>query len=190
MNDETNEIDELVRQCNKGNSGAQQQLYDRLASKLFAICLRYAKDRDEAKDILQDGFIRIFTKLKSFKFNGSFEGWAYRIVVNCAIERFRRTNLLYTVDEIRNYDTQLAAADVLSQISYDELLQMVHQLTPQYRTVFNLYAIEGYSHQEIGKMLNISENTSKSNLSRARGILQEKVEQLYGKRRNNTEILN
>ena len=177
--------DELVRLCKKNRPDAQLKVYNLLSSKMFAVCLRYAKDRTEAEDILQDGFLRVFTKIGLFDFKGSFEGWVRRVVVNCALERYRKQNLLYSVSEIADYDTHLVADDVLSEISADELMQMVQQLTPQYRTVFNLYAIEGFSHQEISKMLNISEGTSKSNLSRARCLLQEKVEALYGNRRKN-----
>lgn len=176
---ETLNLDELVRECQKGHAVAQRKLYERLASKLFAVCLRYAANRAEAEDFLQDGFVKIFTKIDQFKFNGSFEGWARRIMVNSAIESCRKMNMVFAVDEIKEYDTQFSADDALSRLSYNELLQMVQALTPQYRTVFNLYAIEGYSHQEIGQMLNITEGTSKSNLLRARNVLKEKVEALY-----------
>ena len=179
------DFDELVRQCKTKSVLAQQRLYKLLAPKLFGVCLRYAGNRAEAEDILQDGFVKIFTKIEQFDFKGSFEGWARRVMVNCALSQYRRESRLYAVDDIAEYDTQLSPDDVLSVISADELMQMVQQLTPQYRTVFNLYAIEGFSHQEISKMLNISEGTSKSNLSRARCLLQEKVEALYGSRRKN-----
>ena len=180
------DFDELVRQCKTKSVLAQQRLYKLLAPKLFGVCLRYAGNRAEAEDILQDGFVKIFTKIGQFDFKGSFEGWARRVMVNCALSQYRRESRLYAVDDIAaEYDTQLSPDDVLSVISGNELMQMVQQLTPQYRTVFNLYAIEGFSHQEISKMLNISEGTSKSNLSRARCLLQEKVETLYGSRRKN-----
>lgn len=183
------DLNEMVRMCKKGKRDAQQRLYKQLSPKLFGVCLRYAKDRTEAEDILQEGFLKIFSKIDTYRFDGSFEGWARRIVVNSAIERYRKMNLMYTVSEIREYDTQFSASDVLSEISYNELLDMIQELTPQYRTVFNLYAIEGYSHQEISKMLDISEGTSKSNLSRARCILQEKVEALYDRRQCNVKYL-
>lgn len=179
------DFDELVRQCKTKSVLAQQRLYKLLAPKLFGVCLRYAGNRTEAEDILQDGFVKIFTKIGQFDFKGSFEGWARRVVVNCALTHYRRESKLCAVPDIAEYDTQLSPDDVLSVISGNELMQMVQQLTPQYRTVFNLYAIEGFSHQEISKMLNISEGTSKSNLSRARCLLQEKVEALYGSRRKN-----
>lgn len=181
----TTDFDELVRQCKKNRRDAQSKLYKQLSPRLFGVCLRYAANRSEAEDILQDSFVKIFTKIRQFDFKGSFEGWARRVVVNCALSYFRRESRLYAVDDIAEYDTQLSPDDVLSAISGNELMQMVQQLTPQYRTVFNLYAIEGFSHQEISKMLNISEGTSKSNLSRARCMLQEKVEALYGSRRKN-----
>ena len=182
--------DELVRLCKRNRPDAQHKIYNLLSSRMFAVCLRYAKDRTEAEDILQEGFLRVFTKISQFDNKGSVEGWVRRVMVNSALERYRKQNLLYSVSDMGEYDTRLSSDDVLSEISAGELLQMVQELTPQYRTVFNLYAIEGYTHQEIGQMLNITESTSKSNLSRARCILQEKVEALYGQRRQDVKLLN
>jgi RNA polymerase sigma factor (sigma-70 family) len=185
----TLDLDELIKACKKNRPDAQKKLYEHFSGKMFGVCLQYAKDYTEAEDILQDGFIKVFTKISQFNFNGSFEGWVRRIMVNCALERYRKQNVLYPVGEIKQFDTQLAYNDVLSEISERELLGIIQQLSPQYKLVFNLYAIEGYSHQEIGEMLNISEGTSKSNLSRARVILQEKVKELYDERKQGAKLI-
>jgi RNA polymerase sigma-70 factor (ECF subfamily) len=156
---------------------------------MFGVCLQYAKDYTEAEDILQDGFIKVFTKISQFNDQGSFEGWVRRIMVNCALERYRKQNLLYSVSDITDYDHKMAYDDVMGEISSKDLLKLVQELTPQYKTVFNLYAIEGYSHQEIAEQLNISVGTSKSNLSRARVILQDKVEALYSEKQQDVKLV-
>ncbi|MCK5028941.1 MAG: RNA polymerase sigma factor [Bacteroidales bacterium] len=171
---------DIIKACIKGNRVAQNRLYQLFSDKMYGLCLRYAEDEDEAKDILQDGFIKVFLKLKQFNNKGSFEGWIRRIIVNTALERFRDKNYLFAV----NMANEIEAADksynhILSDLSANDLLKLIQELSPQYRMVFNLYAIEGYSHKEICKKLNIKEGTSKSNLSRAREILKEKVKKQY-----------
>ena len=142
---------------------------------MYGVCLMYSRDTEEAKDILQEGFIKIFQKLNQFSGKGSFEGWMRRIFINSALEKLRIKKAVLLADE----DMEVLAGEVddkiIDLLSAKDLLQMIQDLSPQYRLVFNLYAIEGYSHKEISKRLNISEGTSKSNLSRARSILQEKV---------------
>lgn len=146
---------------------------------MFGICLRYAKDYDDAQDILQDGFLKVYEKVGQFKFKGSFEGWIRKIMVNTALERFRiKYQMIDINDNIKEVDRK-AGNDIIADISAKELLKFVQELSPRYRAVFNLYAIEGYSHKEISGMLGISEGTSKSNLSRARAILQEKINKFY-----------
>ncbi len=169
---------DIIRESLKGNQMAQRLLYDTLAGKMYGVCMRFSKDKMEAKDILQDGFVKVFQNLKQFRFQGSFEGWVRRIIINTALERFRKED--YQTASIEDVDFQDPPGqdDVLSDLSVQELLGMIQDLSPQYRMVFNLYAIEGYSHKEISQMLNISEGTSKSNLSRARSILQEKIKRL------------
>jgi len=189
MSDTLKDLEDLVKDCKKNRPDAQRKLYERFSGKMFAVCLQYSKDYTEAEDILQDGFIKVFTKISQFDFKGSFEGWVRRIMVNCALERYRKQNLLYTVGEIRDYDSKLSCDDVMSEISSKELLNLIQELSPQYKMVFNLYAIEGYSHQEIGDMLGISVGTSKSNLSRARVILQDKVEKLYSERKQDVKLI-
>jgi RNA polymerase sigma-70 factor (ECF subfamily) len=130
----------------------------------------------EAEDLLHNGFIKVFQTIVQFRGTGSFEGWMRRVFTTTALEQFRKQKLLFTDDKQSNYfEKSTNSDDVLSRINADELIEMIQKLTPSYRTVFNLFAIEGYSHKEIGEMLQISEGTSKSNLSRARGILQQKV---------------
>ena len=171
---------EIIKACLKGNRIAQNRLYQLFADKMFGVCLRYADNEDEAKDILQDGFIKVFVNLKQFNNKGSFEGWIRRIVVNTALEKFRDKNYLFAVNMETDYDPNKNKYDhILSELSAKDLMKLIQDLSPQYRAVFNLYAVEGYSHKEICKMLNIKEGTSKSNLSRAREILKEKVKKYY-----------
>ncbi|MCE1198229.1 MAG: RNA polymerase sigma factor [Marinilabiliales bacterium] len=174
------QLEEIIYKCRKGNSGAQTALYNLFASKMYGVCLRYARDKDEAQDILQEGFIRVFLKMDQYEFKGSFEGWMRKIMVNAALERFRKNDKLYPVEEIRVYESAEWADETTSAIDAADLMKMIQELPPRYKMVFNLYAIEGYSHQEIGELMNISEGTCKSNLSRARAILQKKVEEQYG----------
>lgn len=172
---------DIIKACIQGNRKAQKKLYQKYSDKMYGVCLRYANDEDEAKDILQDGFIKVFLKLKQFNHKGSFEGWIRRIIVNTALERFRDKNYLFAVNMENHYEAEDREYDhILSDIAANDILKLIQELSPQYRTVFNLYAIEGYSHKEICDMLNIKEGTSKSNLSRAREILKEKVKNYYG----------
>lgn len=157
---------------------------------MYGVCLRYSRDSSEAEDNLQEGFIRVFTRLDQFAFKGSFEGWMRRIMVNTALEKFRKKNQLYPVENMVIYEDVSLSDDTISGISADDLLKMIQKLPPRYRMVFNLYVIEGYSHQEIGVMMDISEGTSKSNLSRARIILQKRVIEEFGLEKNtNTTVL-
>jgi RNA polymerase sigma-70 factor (ECF subfamily) len=151
---------------------------------MYGVCLRYSKDATEAEDNLQDGFIRVFTKINQYGFKGSFEGWMRRIMVNTSLEKFRKNNHLYPVEDMMIFESIQYEEDTLSAISADDLLKMIQELPPRYRMVFNLYAIEGYTHQEIAKTMEINEGTSKSNLSRARVILQKKVIQNFGFEKN------
>jgi RNA polymerase sigma factor (sigma-70 family) len=179
----------VISQCEAGNQKAMAKLYHQFAPKMYGVCLRYAKDASEAEDILQDGFIKVFANLKSFRHDGSFEGWIRRIIINVALEKIRKQNLLYPVEDVSKYDTINLSDDVISKISADDLMIIIQKLPPRYRLVFNLYVIEGLSHQEIAKEMAITEGTSKSNLSRAREILRIKVEEIFGESKghnNNT----
>ena len=170
----------IISECIAGNQKALAKLYQHFAPKMFGVCLRYAKDSTEAEDSLQEGFIRVFNNLKNFRHDGSLEGWIRRIMVNVSLEKLRRQNLLYPVEDVAIYDSPNFSDDIIARISADDLLKLVQQLPPRYRLVFNLYVIEGFSHQEIAKEMSITEGTSKSNLSRARDILKKKVYQKFG----------
>ena len=153
----------------------QEELYRRFSPRMYAVCLRYASSSEEAEDILQEGFIKIFKKLASYRGEGSFEGWIRRIFVNTAIEHFRRRRYLQPVTEKEESTVEGKYLSVLDSLAEKDILELVRQLSPGYRTVFNMYVVEGYTHKEIGDMLGISEGTSKSQLSRAKVILQDMV---------------
>jgi RNA polymerase sigma factor (sigma-70 family) len=177
-------LEETIKKCASGDRKAQTTLYNQFASKMYGVCLNYSKDAAEAEDNLQDGFIRVFTKISQFGFKGSFEGWMRRIMVNTSLEKFRKHNHLYPVEDMMVFENVQHPEETLSSISADDLLKIIQELPPRYRMVFNLYAIEGYSHQEIAKLMEINEGTSKSNLSRARVILQKKVIENFGLGKN------
>ncbi len=171
------EIKNIINGCLKGNRRDQELLYRRHAAKLYAVCLQYSGNDEEARDILQEGFIKIFDNLIHYKHEGSFDGWVRRIIVNTALEKYRSKHSLYRVDDIDQLPEINASPDTedYSGLEAADLLGIIRELPPKYRMVFNLFAIEGYSHKEISDMMNISEGTSKSNLSRARTILQRRV---------------
>lgn len=149
------------------------------APKMFGVCLRYAKDNTEAEDNLQEGFVKVFSNIKNFRHEGSFEGWMRRIMVNVSLEKFRKHHVMHPVEDISVYADQQVSDEILADITARELIGLIQQLPPRYRMVFNLYVMEGLNHQEISKEMNISEGTSKSNLARARDILKRKVKELY-----------
>lgn len=168
----------LLDSCIKGDREAQRVLYDRLASRMFPVCIRYVGDRTLAEDVLQEGFITLFTKLKDYKGDGSFEGWARRIFVTTALMSLRKKDALKMSEELDAVKGM--KADTTSQIQnigYKELMELVMSLPPGFRTVFNMYAIEGYSHKEIAETLGITETTSRTQFSRARVWLQNKIQE-------------
>lgn len=168
-------LEQLIIKCGKQDIQAQGMLYKLYANKLFTLCLKYSKNYVEAEDNLQDAFMTIFKKIKQYKNNGSFEGWMKRIVINTALQRYRKESVLDVIkdDNIKEEPVEVDTVDV----SIDYLLQLIQKLPDKYRLVFNLYVLDGYSHKEIATLLNISVGTSKSNLSRARLILKEKIEE-------------
>lgn len=182
---ELEDLKDIIKQCASGNVRAQEKLYRMLAPKMFGVCLRYAKDRTEAEDNLQDGFVKVFSNLKSFRHEGSFEGWVRRIMVNVSLSKFRKQHVLYPVEDIGRYETQSLTEEILAKIAAEDLIGLIQQLPPRYRMVFNLFVMEGMSHREIGEAMNISEGTSKSNLARARDILKRKVQELYNEVKTN-----
>ncbi|MBI1344547.1 MAG: sigma-70 family RNA polymerase sigma factor [Terrimonas sp.] len=160
----------------------QEELYNRFSSKMYGVCLRYAANGDDAQDILQDGFVKIFKNLEKFRSEGSFEGWVRRIFVNTAIEHLRRKTQLISIGEKEERTIPLHEKTALDNLAEKDILALIQQLSPGYRTVFNMYVIEGYTHRDIGEILGISEGTSKSQLARARVILQQKVIEHLDKR--------
>ena len=168
-------IERLLHECKKNNTQAQEQLYKLLAPKLFTVCLKYSRNHEEAQDNLQESFLIIFDKLKQFKNEGSFEGWAKRLVVNYVLQQYRNqgtflelvSDNIFVVEEVEIDD---------ESVTMEFLLKIIQELPDRYRLVFNLYAVDGYSHKEIAKMLEINEGTSKSNLARAKMILKEKIQ--------------
>lgn len=168
-------LDQLIEDCKAGKQSAQSQLYKAFAPVLFGVCMRYARDQTEAEDTLHDGFLIIFNKIEQYAHKGSFEGWMKRIMVNIALEKFRKRYRLQTVDDMNVYDYKAVNEDVYAQMNANQLMEIVQQLPPRYKMVFNLYAIDGFNHSEIAGMMEIAEGTSKSNLARARKILQDKI---------------
>ena len=167
----------LIQDCIEGDRHSQNKLYEQYAPKMFAVCMRYSKSREEAEDILQDGFVQVFKSLHSFKFAGSFEGWIRKIMVYTAIANYKRKSKMYAVINIEGIENTalINNEDIISQLGKKELLKMVQSLPPMYRMVFNLYVFEGLKHREIGDQLGISEGTSKSNFFDAKAILQKAV---------------
>lgn len=176
------EIKNIINGCLAGNRRDQELLYRRHSPRLYAVCLQYSGNDEEARDILQEGFIKIFENLANYKYEGSFEGWMRRIVVNTALEKYRSKHNLYRVDDIDQIPEPDAEPDNgdYSGLEAGDLLGIIRELPTKYRMVFNLFALEGYSHKEISSMMKITEGTSKSNLSRARVILQRRVSLFTG----------
>ncbi len=159
-----------------GDRNCQSALYAAYAPQMMIVCLRYAKNRQEAEEILQDGFIRAFKFISHFRQEGSLEGWLRKIMVNCSLQKLRsQLNLRPVVSLDSETDSHRDTDDIIEQLNGKELLKLIQSLSPVYRIVFNLYVFEGMKHREIAQLLNISEGTSKSNLSDARAILQKAV---------------
>ena len=170
----------LIEGCKSGDRLSQKALYDALSRKMFAVCLRYMGDRDAAEDVLQDGFVTLYSKLDSFSGAGSFEGWARKIFVNTALMSLRRKDVLRGTEEVdAAYGVSSDSPTAVQQIGYRELMKLVSELPPGFRTVFNMYVIEGYSHKEISEALGVTEVTSRSQLQRARMLLQDKIKEKH-----------
>jgi len=164
----------LIQRCKRRDIKAQSEIYHLFAGKMFGLCLKYSRNKQEAEDNLQDAFITIFDKIDQFKFKGSFEGWMKRIVINTTLQTYRQKNVLNLVEKDLPDEVDVEVDE--EEISLDYLLKIIQELPERYRMVFNLYVLDGYSHKEISDLLGIAEGTSKSNLSRARLILKEKIE--------------
>ena len=173
-------INDLMEGCKAGDRKMQELLYQQTSAKLFAICLRYAKDRMEAEDTLQLGFIKIFEKIKTYRGDGAFEGWMRRIMVNTAIESYRKNIKHLQLVPLEESFEQAETGVTYNNLEVQDLMKLIQQLADGYRLVFNLFAIEGFSHKEIAESLGITEGASKSQLSRARTILKEKITKMEG----------
>lgn len=173
--------EQLIQLCLKNDRKAQKNLYDRYSRKMMGVCLRYAGDTELAKDMLQDGFIRVFTNLTAFQNSGSFEGWMRRIIVNTCLEHLRKNDILQNAEDLDQpfstvYDSEYS---VVEELSAQDLMKIIGELPDGFRIVFNMYVIEGYSHKEIGEVLNITESTSRSQLTRAKQLLQKRIEEEF-----------
>lgn len=166
-------LKELVQLCKQQDRKAQEKLYRDYSEQLFVMCLKYSGSYEEAKDLLQDSFIKIFQHIDQFKGHGSFEGWMTRIVINSAIKKSRKKGIHLSISE--NYSEEITEDLDDEHLSLDFLIKIIQALPEAYRLVFNLYVMEEYSHKEIAEMLGISEGTSKSNLFRARIKLRESI---------------
>ncbi len=164
---------ELINGCMRGDKNAQRQLFEMYSSKMYGVCYRYVKDAMHAEDILVTGFTKIFEKISQFKREGSFEGWIRRVMVNESLTYLRKSRAMSIEVELEYADRQPDYDNLSDHLEAEDLLAMIESLPPGYRLVFNMYAIDGYSHKEIAEQLGISENTSKSQLSRARTHLQK-----------------
>ncbi|HET8886870.1 MAG TPA: RNA polymerase sigma factor [Salinimicrobium sp.] len=167
-------IAQLIEKCQKQDIKAQEHLYRLYSAKLFSVCLKYSSNYQEAEDNLQDSFVTIFNKINQYKNNGAFEGWLKRIVINTALQKYRKQKVFEIVKDEHISNPEIEIDE--DNLSIDYLLHIIQQLPNRYRMVFNLYALDGFSHKEIAELLNITTGTSKSNLARARCILKEKIE--------------
>lgn len=168
--------EEIVKGCIQKNPIAQKNLYDKFSRKMMGVCLRYSESQEEAEDVLQNGFVTVFQNISSFKGMGSFEGWVRKIMVNTALTNIRKNKKLKQNVSLDNVSFMLPSSNQTSDnFAANDLLKLIQTLPTGFRTVFNLYAIEGYSHKEIGDLLNISEGTSKSQYSRAKAHLQKMI---------------
>lgn len=175
-------LNDAIEKCRKGDNDAIKYIYEKFYGKMMTVCLRYSKNKDNAKDILHDAFLKVFDNIKKYNFKGSFEGWIRRIMVNTAIDYYRKNKgVFYFENEVweqqeSDKKEDYPMNDYLKKITISDIIEAMQELTPGYKVVFNLFAIEGYAHKEIAKMLNISEGTSKSNYAKAKHNLKKILE--------------
>ncbi|MCW3070322.1 MAG: polymerase sigma factor, sigma-70 family [Bacteroidetes bacterium] len=168
---------ELVKRCVNNDRHAQNLLFKIYSKKMMAICFRYTKSREDAEDVLNDGFMRVFEKINTYQGIGSLEGWIRKVIVNVAIEKFRRGTQMYKHVDIETINiSHQSSSDIYGELNAKELIIQIQKLPPAYQMVFNLYVFEGLKHREIAEQLGISEGTSKSNLSNARTWLKKRIE--------------
>ena len=169
------ELQRLIQGCIARNRSSQQELYVLYSASLFSLCLRYCNNREEAEEVLQDGFVQVFTFIHQFKFAGTLEAWMRKIFINCSLQRYRDNERRVKVILLREEFHLQADVAISGRIHEKELIHIIQSLPPAYRMVFNLYVLEGYKHREIAALLNISEGTSKSNLFDARALLKKQL---------------
>jgi RNA polymerase sigma-70 factor (ECF subfamily) len=170
------ELQQLIKGCLSGDRSCQRRIYDIYAPKMMPLCLRYSKNQEEAEEVLQDGFLNMYNSMDQYKRKGTFEGWLRKIMINCALMRYRGKVQLHRITELtEDYDFLSTGDEFIDRLSEKELIRLIQQLPPAYRMVFNLYVFEGMKHREIALLLNITEGTSKSNLSDARTILKRSL---------------
>ncbi len=175
--------DNLIRRCIEWDRKAQNELYKKYCAKMFTVCFQYSKSREEAEDTFHEGFMKVFENIKKFENTGSLEGWIRKIMVNTAIEKYRKNSRLFLVvniDDNEEFLNHYSTDDILSQIEADDLMRLIQNLPPVYKMVFNLFVFEGLKHKEIAAQLGITEGTSKSNLYEAKAILQKQINQNNG----------
>lgn len=171
----TDKLENIIKGCIAGHRHSQEELYKVLSPGMYAVCMRYAKDASEASDFMQEGFIRVYTKIKSYRNEGSFEGWVRKIMVNTSLQLLRKNRKMYSLNEVVAEKDGYEEADVQTELEVEDLLKMVQSLPLNQRMVFNLFAIDGYNHTEISEMTGLPENTSKSHLHRARLALKAMI---------------
>jgi RNA polymerase sigma-70 factor, ECF subfamily len=170
---------DLVKKCIDGDQKAQRMLFEKFAPKMLGVCMRYAPNTEQAEDVLQEGFVKVFTKLSHYKGGGSLEGWVRRIMVNTSLDQIRKNSKFKDNVAMDQVDYKLENSGlILESLMEEDLLKLINEMPTGYKTVFNMFAIEGFSHKEIAVELDISENTSKSQYSRARAYLKMKLEEL------------
>ena len=170
---------QLINSCLNGNRRAQEELYNLYSRRMMGLCLRYVGDRESARDLLQEGFIKVFTSLHLYSGKGSLEAWIRMVFVNVAIEQLRKKDIVRDAMDLDSINELTEDETAVSKLSAEMIMDMVRQLPSGFRIIFNLYAVEGYSHKEIGDMLQISEGTSRSQYARARQLLMKKIKQLF-----------
>lgn len=172
------ELIDIIERCKKNDRIAQRAIYELYSKKLFIICLRYSRDHSEAEDMLQEGFVKLFNKIEKYNHSGSFPGWIGRLIANNCIDIIRKRPNLYAITESHENTMKATTLNALDELIGEDLLKIIQSLPVGYRTVFNMYVIEGYSHKDIADKLSISVGTSKSQLNRARKLLQKKLEEI------------
>lgn len=175
---EKNNLKLIIERCQENDRKAQRDLYDLFSKKFFVICLRYSSDYSDAEDMLQEGFIKLYAKIGKYNHSGSFAGWAGRVIANNCIDIIRKKPKLYAISDYHAESIETYTVNALDALMGEDILKVIQTLPTGYRTIFNMFIIEGYSHKEIAEKLEISASTSKSQLNRARKLLQKKLQEI------------